>query len=523
MGITLDPSPRAYGLPSDHWRPHQNEIVQEILSAPTSDTVIIEAPVGYGKSYLPGVISYFHPQTTVCVGTRDLQSQYPDIQSPDVEDWVEIIWGQSHYDCEDMERIAEFQSLYGEDPSRADCTYKNVRECEYHPCDYERTKYAAMRARLKVLNYYYAFYSQWWRECTSVLFCDEAHRLPTTLSDLVSVEMKDVTRERFGLPPFPLAVGGSPYAVKRALQWAESASMALLPYTKAKDIKVKRRAERMRENLDGFATSLSKATEAEWYIQSKPGEKFFARPVIPGPYAAALTLPPRLYPSIGPRVLMSATIGGIEGAGVLARELDIGNYSFRSYPHIFALENRRVFLIDGAPRMSYKSPDSHYKDQFSIIRKILSKHPGQRGIIHCMSWRHAEMIKSAIQHNGRRIMVPRGERVKSIQGFLDSEEGTVVISPSWHEGLDFRDDRARFAIIAKVNYLSLGDPVVALRLKRKGGHRWYQHQACLGVVQSCGRIVRHEQDYGTSYIVDSNWTRCQRYSPSWFEWERLTL
>ena len=64
-----------------------------------------------------------------------------------------------------------------------------------------------MHSRAKVLNYHYGFYSQWWRQWTEDLFCDEAHRLPVVLSDLVSIELRDSLRKRYSLPDFPLALG----------------------------------------------------------------------------------------------------------------------------------------------------------------------------------------------------------------------------------------------------------------------------------------------------------------------------
>ena len=62
------------------------------------------------------------------------------------------------------------------------------------------------------------------------------------------------------------------------------------------------------------------------------------------------------------------------------------------------------------------------------------------------------------------------------------------------EGLDLRDDDARFCIIAKVPWPDMGDPYVRERMRRDGD--WYANQAAMAVVQSSGRIVRHAADYG---------------------------
>ena len=73
------------------------------------------------------------------------------------------------------------------------------------------------------------------------------------------------------------------------------------------------------------------------------------------------------------------------------------------------------------------------------------------------------------------------------------------------EGLDLRDDDARFCIIAKVPWPDMGDPYVRERMRRDGD--WYANQAAMAVVQSSGRIVRHAADYGETYIFDSSFGR----------------
>jgi len=521
MKIKLSDNPRDYGLPDSYkfWRENQKEACEEAVNLEPGDVLLEELVTGGGKSGVPGLVSFFRPGTTVLLASTDLQSQYSSTIP-----FFRNIWGQGRKPnfCVHPENIATFRAIYGEVPFRSECKFRKSSDCEYFDhCPYEISKAECIAARARVLNHHYANFARWWRGILngeSDLFVDECHRLPVVLSGLVSVEMLDRTRSWLGLPPFEFAVGGAPAMLKKAARWASRCEAVLLPITKAKNIKLQRSARNWRNKLGDLASTLAVSDEAEWYIESRPGEKFFARPVIPGPYSARL-----LDSHARSFVLMSATIGGAEGAQVLAAELGIRDYKFVTYPHIFKKENRPVFLVEGAPAMSYKSDDEDYETQFRLIRQIMGRHPGQRGVVHCMSWKHAEMIKSAIQHNGREIMVPRGDRVTSIQEFMNSEPGTVVVSPSWHEGLDLADDAARFAIVAKVNYLSLADKVTWLRLKRRGGNRWYQWNAALGVVQSCGRIVRHEEDWGVSYILDKNWTKCARYSPEWFEWERLAL
>lgn len=509
--IKLIDSPTEYNLPFPSWNPNQKEAAEGILNLGNKQVMIVESPTGTGKSGYPALVSYFRPGTSVLVKTRDLQNQYKDTM-----DIFETIDGRSHHPCVNEQVIFDFHSVYGERPSREDCPHHSPRKaCEdFGRCPYEIQKAKCLHSRAKCLNYHYAFYARWWRPHANDLFCDEAHSLPVVLSDLIGVEMKDSKRKRLHLPQFPLAVGGAPYQIRETRKWIEECLRVLPAMRARKDIKIARSAKRTETELKTLLSVLS-GGNAEWHIQSKPDVGFRARPVIPGVFSNVI-----LIPEARSTVLMSATIGD---PAVLASELGIEDYGFISYPHIFKKENRPIYLVKNAPKMSYRSPDSDYETQFDIIKAVLKKHEGERGIVHCMSWKHAEAIRDAIKGNGHPIMLPDGERIESVNKFYDSPPGTVAISPSWHEGLDLRDDRARFAVIAKVNYLSLADPVVRMRLKRKGGNAWYQWVAALGVVQSSGRIVRHLEDYGTTYIIDKNWTRCAKYAPKWYEWEEVSL
>jgi len=69
-------------------------------------------------------------------------------------------------------------------------------------------------------------------------------------------------------------------------------------------------------------------------------------------------------------------------------------------------------------------------------------------------------------------------------GLRVSRDG-VLFSVAMTEGLDLRDDDARFCIIAKVPWPDMGDPYVQERMRRDDG--WFANRAALAVVQSSGR------------------------------------
>lgn len=99
-----------------------------------------------------------------------------------------------------------------------------------------------------------------------------------------------------------------------------------------------------------------------------------------------------------------------------------------------------------------------------------------------------------------------------------SPSPTVMLSPSIAEGFSFDDDLARFQIIAKVPYPYLGDRQV--KAKMEIDREWYTLQTVMTVLQACGRIVRSDEDHGSTYILDHDFIRLYtdntKFFPKWF-------
>jgi Rad3-related DNA helicase len=64
-----------------------------------------------------------------------------------------------------------------------------------------------------------------------------------------------------------------------------------------------------------------------------------------------------------------------------------------------------------------------------------------------------------------------------------------------------KNDFARFAILLKMPYASLGDKFVAAKMKISP--EWYKWQTVIEVLQSIGRTVRHDEDWCVTYILDA--------------------
>ena len=140
-------------------------------------------------------------------------------------------------------------------------------------------------------------------------------------------------------------------------------------------------------------------------------------------------------------------------------------------------------------------------------KMLLDKHPKEKGIIHCVNFRIAKYIKENIDSD--RLMIHDStNRDEVLKRHIQSDEPTVLLSPSMMEGVDLYDDLSRFQIMCKVPFPYLGDLVVQKRMERN--KQWYPYMTVKSVIQSLGRSIRNESDFAMSYILDSDWERFYR-------------
>ena len=81
----------------------------------------------------------------------------------------------------------------------------------------------------------------------------------------------------------------------------------------------------------------------------------------------------------------------------------------------------------------------------------------------------------------------------------------ALFAPKCQQGVDFKDDRARFQIITRVPYLNTGDPFVSDMMQKS--FDWYNYQALVIFGQQLGRPVRSEKDFGATFLLDERFHR----------------
>jgi len=197
------------------------------------------------------------------------------------------------------------------------------------------------------------------------------------------------------------------------------------------------------------------------------------------------------------KVFMSATIGNPESFMSI---MGIENAKFIRLGNSFNYDKSPIVFIN-RHKLSVKERAESLPKVVKLLDKIISKHKGQRGIIHCGSYEFMNYIKTESKHIFRLVDYGNSkEKSGAIETFKNKHDG-VLIGPSILEGLDLSDDTSRFQIFFKVPYPYLGDPLI--KAKMKESNEWYEWKTGISVLQGVGRSVRNEDDWAVTYVLDA--------------------
>ena len=169
-------------------------------------------------------------------------------------------------------------------------------------------------------------------------------------------------------------------------------------------------------------------------------------------------------------------------------------------------------------KMSYKSKEETFKNYIPYIKKLLDKYKGKKGIIHTNSFELAKWIEDSIK-DPRLIFHDSQNKDEVLRLHMESEEPTVIVSPSMDTGVSFDNDSARFQIIAKIPYPSLASQ--KNKMRQKNNPDWYSCKTVSGLIQMSGRPVRSNIDYADTIVIDGGFGDVMKHSshflPEWFQ------
>lgn len=529
------------------FRNGQREIIETICNAYLEDqeaTLVIDAPTGAGKSLIAmwssHVLKELGNRGYLVTSDLSLQDQYEsDFYRLGLR-WPSIR-GVDNYEC----------SVNGLPFSLGDCKLKGMgyEQAEklpcYSSCEYLQNRKRSIEQPVALLNYSFWLIQRNYVEdrmlqegrpvpfeARDFVFFDEAHKVDEIVQGHFSPRIDVGITDRFGAANrfiqkqdigTPIQTLGSIKAIVNRLL-TEKSKPALFEamqdfrkvaktYRKAAQITKAQAGKRFknREVPRDWATALTTfdrlkdvyckfddyvalikevGLDAMVIDQSEEEAKFMC-------VEESQMVNKYLHEKAGFKVFMSATIGDPRA---FVKIMGIKNAKFIRVPNAFDYEKSPVVFVN-RHKLSFRERDASLPKVVEILDQIISKHKGQRGVIHTGSYMFSNYIKQNSKHTFRLMDYDSSKEKKGIIEVFKKKDDGVLMGPSLLEGLDLKDDISRFQIFFKVPYPNLGDPLI--KAKMQVSNEWYDWKTGISIMQGVGRSVRSKDDWAVTYVLDA--------------------
>ena len=537
-----------------NWRGQQRELVERILNS-DKRVVLLQAEPGIGKTTIAWALSQLvQGQSSVLVHTRQLQRQY-------INDFKEmaLLEGRRHYTC----------LIDNETTDRAPCTYgikcehKGSKEfygwAQDPTCPYFKAKQNAEINKSVILNYAYWLTEVKGNEDDSVfasrslLVCDEAHDLQTTLMDFDTVtfiqselyklklERVPSTNEYLDLQDWTLS----------NINKAESFYNSIVYSLSMKGIYIPRYGSR---TADGGETTVEDTAIFAGDVSTDFRKLREYRNILtklldlPTRRADAAAFDDYVIDRETKRTEVSfRPIYGNKSMSMIKRSADkILLMSAFLAPtmlmHNLRLKKEECEIIDAPPvynrdrspfvslpitKMSYRTSDYEWQQVTRAIDEIIDKHE-ECGIIIVPSLKLRDTIKQYSRHRAKFITyeaqsnqsfgsLTKDEAIAYLRKANREGDQKILLGQSISTGIDL-PYTIGFSIIVKLAYPPRNNPAFMERMKRD--QMFQPYMVICNLVQGAGRSKRAEDHDCTTYILDGHfltfWKRYHKHFPNWF-------
>jgi ATP-dependent DNA helicase DinG len=531
-------------------RKEQREAIEfidlEYKSNPLNKFFLLNLPVGVGKSHLALMISDWYRKNVdrtakidIITNSKILQDQYSHTYES-----IADLKGKENYECESYScscaQGGEFNRL-------------NKTNCE--SCPYSSAREGYMGGGISLTNFYlyilYSIYNPKVREArgSRVLIVDEAHDFDDVMSDFISIKITesivkkfkfsneyDVLKRLKSITTISQYVSFLSFLESEILSTVESMETGMsnqprnikqdkrdlkiskLLKSKNSDIKMMQLVTDLRQyqlKIEVFLKEY-KDNPNNWVLEMSFNEKTKQKELSLEPIWAYDYLDKYVFSHYDMVFLMSGTILD-KNLFCQLNGLDVSKAVYYSIGSPFNVKNRPIFYMP-LGKMSFKQKEETFERYIPYIKKILDKYKGKKGIIHTNSFELAKWIENKIK-DPRLIFHDSSNKDEVLKMHMDSENPTVIVSPSMDTGVSFDNDAARFQIIAKVPYPSLASQ--KNKLRQKNNPDWYSWKTVSGLVQMTGRPVRSSIDYADTIIIDGSFGDVIKHSsqfiPDWIQ------
>jgi len=475
-------------FPFEAPRVEQEDAINFILNAYIHDGkrfVIADLGTGIGKSAIAVTVARYMDANTPDVSGVERGAWFLTTQKILQEQYcndfgsnrgpMRDVKSATNYKCSHFKKVNCSEGM--QMLKAADKSSKFWKSCMFN-CVYKKTRKEFLESRESVTNFSYALTASNYGDKIgrrNLLVIDECHNADPELSRFIEIIITDKTTHAIGVE-WPTV---TTYA--QAVKWIKEDYLIngqRVAFEMAQDVEqfkgleghekeyadLSKKHEALQSHIDKIKTFLQVNTPDNWVFEQLPpvgrvGGKITFKPIDVSPFAEQTLF------KLGSHVLlMSATVINPK---IYAESLGISpdQYVSITKESPFPVENRPIFAFP-IGNMSADHIDETLPKMVEALREILKEHKSVKGIVHCHSFKVSNYIRKNLR-SSRLIFHDSHDRDDALRKHLESKEPTVLFSPSMSEGVDLRDDLARFQILLKVPYPSLGDKLV-----RKRMHRW---------------------------------------------------
>lgn len=393
----------------------------------------------------------------------------------------------------------------------APCNWERGWECPTKArgeCLYFAALGAARSSRIVVANY------AWWLANNKnqagefdLIVVDEAHNMEGLICGYLTAEfgLKEVTR-LIGLAP-PVSYGFSAIArwLNDGLEACRRAEEKVSVSNRPRLARIKREFEKIGPHHAEDWARVHEKGGARGTGGSNYGDRLKIAPVSAAPYVGEIM---REIPKV---ILVSATLTPVtmEYLGY-----NKGTYGYLRVNSTFPVE-RRPFWVLPAARMSGRMGEEERAQAMlelaETVDEIVRLRPGTKGIIHTVSYQRARDLFKACSPETRKLMVlhePGGNALKAAMNDFKARKGSaILVTPVAAEGVDLPYEKCRWQAIIKIPFPDTREGVSKLKAERskEEGRDWGYHEAGVKITQMYGRVMRAQDDWGETFMLDSAW------------------
>lgn len=251
----------------------------------------------------------------------------------------------------------------------------------------------------------------------------------------------------------------------------------------------------------------SEYRHARWVNRTSYDTEMVSAPIEPG-YILKEVLWDRAYGAICTSATLSA-LGRfdrfLERTGLSQDVTQVRIPSPFNYPEIASFH---VPDMQSDPR----DFDAHSAEVAALLPDLMAAE--RSALVLFTSWRQLNQVVKLLPESVAERLLIQGEGakqvlIKSHRERIDAGESSCLVGlASFSEGLDLPGDYCRHVIIIKLPFAVPDDPVdqaMAEWAEARGRNAFYEisvPDAALKLIQACGRLIRHEQDYGRITMLD---------------------